>query len=153
MVSSSFRAGLENQFSELYQNRFCKWGRFFDICIHPGIRFRHNNILFNNLPKAFNMAEFNLFLEGTITILISLVPYQILTIAGTRLKRTLSPFLLWGLGVGYVISGCISGGTWAWNREEPADWRSPLFLSSSCIPLSLSVMLNWLRHSQSRRCF
>ena len=29
----------------------------------------------------------------------------------TTLKRTLSPFMLWGLGVGYVISGMYFG----WN--------------------------------------
>ena len=31
----------------------------------------------------------------------------------TGLKRTLNATMLWGLGVGYVISGIISAGTWA----------------------------------------
>ena len=55
---------LENQFTEFCENRLCKRGGFFYICVHPVICFWHTNNLFNNLPKAFNMAEFNLFLEG-----------------------------------------------------------------------------------------
>src|SRR5882757_10956469 len=36
---------------------------------------------------------------------------MLLSSSQTELKRTLSPFLLWGLGVGYVISGMYFG----WN--------------------------------------
>lgn len=56
------------------------------------------------------MAEFRLFLNSTIESSFS-ISQNIPLLSAPALKRTLSPFLLWGLGVGYVISGMYFG----WN--------------------------------------
>ena len=93
-----------------------KGAAFFNIGIYPWICIWHVSIiLFNNLPKAFYMTEFSLFLNrsGHSTISKSL---KILPLSIPALKRTLSPFLLWGLGVGYVISGMYFG--WNLGLEE-----------------------------------
>src|SRR5210317_2167800 len=48
---------------------------------------------------------------------------------GTQLERTLGPLMLWGLGVGYVISGMYFG----WNLGLPAGGTLGLAIATAFI--------------------
>jgi ethanolamine permease len=72
--------------------------------------------------------------------------------ASPQLKRTLGPVMLWGLGVGYVISGMYFG----WNLGLPAGGTLGLAIATFfIIILYISFTFSYAElacHTQSRWC-